>query len=156
MAHKRIFASRLARRRRAQLILPDPPHSNIHLYISSYSRNRFSCIRVSSPNTFASPSSDMSAANTATRSALDSPDFSQTLSTNGHNFRLLPATMQDAPEFVNLFFSIFKNELVFRAMYGTANWDLVIARTIKQWREELEVEPTEARLRWYKVVNEDG
>ena len=98
----------------------------------------------------------MSAATATDRTALDSPHFQQNLTANGHNFRLVPATIEDTPEFVELFFSVFKHELVFRAMYGTANWDLVTARTIKQWQEELEVEPAEARLRWYKVVNEDG
>lgn len=98
----------------------------------------------------------MFAADFHDRPALDSPNFHQDLTVNGHNFRLLPATIEDTPEFVDLFFKIFKNELVFRAMYGRADWDLVTARTIKQWREEMKVEPKEARLRWYKIVNEDG
>ena len=98
----------------------------------------------------------MSVATTTNSAAWDSPNFCQNIAANGHTLRLLPATIEDTPKFVDLFFKIFKDELVFRAMYGTADWDLVTARTIKQWQEELEVEPAEARLRWYKVVNEDG
>lgn len=98
----------------------------------------------------------MAATNSIDRSALDSPSFQQNLDAGDHNLRLLPATIEDTAEFVDLFFKIFKNELVFRAMYGTANWDLVTARTRKQWADELRVEPAEARLRWFKVVNADG
>lgn len=97
----------------------------------------------------------MSATNSTDRAALNSPAFHQNITTDGHKLRLLPATIEDTPEFVDLFFTIFKNELVFRAMYGTADWDLATARTIKQWADELRVEPAEARLRWYKVVNQD-
>lgn len=98
----------------------------------------------------------MFAINSHDDAALDSPNFHQDLTANGHNFRLLPATIEDTAEFVDLFFKIFRNELVIRAMYGTADLDLVTARTIKQWGEEVKVEPKEARLRWYKVVNGDG
>lgn len=136
-----------------QRVFPNPPHLSLHPDIASSAGKLFQRTRILSPYTV-SRHMDMSAMQS--RKELDSPQFHQVLSVNGQTVDLLPATVEDTPEFVDLFFSIFRNELVFRAMYGTASWPLVTARTIRQWREELEVEPKAARLRWYKVVNSSG
>lgn len=80
-----------------------------------------------------------------------SPSYSVPLTIGNYHLRILPATKADVEECAEVFWDAFQDDILFKAMNGTADLQKVHANTTKAWGDSWDA----VGNAWFKIVDED-
>lgn len=89
--------------------------------------------------------------NGTTNLDVHSDSYNAPLSIGDYHLRILPATKADAAEFAEVFWNAFQNDMIFKAMNGTADLQKVYEHTKESWTESWDA----VGNKWFKIVDED-